>query len=198
MFGNSHFDRVKQMFADQFEPDGTDFIYRKSMKGAPIRVSSSERDGFISTFNRRLRYAAWGILPATLILIALLVVFAPSSDPDSASSQVLIYAGIAAIIAVFMWAYYWAWNGPARDLERRPTLGEARSRAEVRRIMLGKMTYGQLGIGALAIVALLFKVSGKHDLFSGWNRLWLVGAALGFAGIAFQAFRKWRFDSAND
>ncbi len=57
MTGN--FDRVRQMFADQFEPDAQGFVYRKSMKGAPIRVSAVERDRYIATFNRYTRYASW-------------------------------------------------------------------------------------------------------------------------------------------
>ncbi|MGY4398391.1 drug/metabolite transporter (DMT)-like permease [Sphingomonas sp. UYAg733] len=196
MFGNHHFDRVREIFSDQFEPDGADFVYRKSMKGAPIRVSAAERDTFLADFRRRLRYATWGIFPATLLLIGLLVVLVP--DVDSPSSNLFIYGGIGVIIAVFMVGYYWAWNAPARELERRPTLGEARSRVEVRRVMLAKMTYGQLLIGIGAMAALLFKVSDKTDLFHGWGRLWLVFAVLIVLGILFQMFRKWRFDQQRD
>nr|WP_314470455.1 hypothetical protein [uncultured Sphingomonas sp.] len=196
MFGNHHFDRVRELFADQFEPDGQDFIYRKSMKGAPIRVSQSERDVFLADFKRRLRYATWGILPAVLLLISALVVFVP--DTDAPSSDLYIYLGVGIIIVFFMVPYYWAWNAPARELERRPTLGAARSRAEVRQVMLARMSYGQLAIGVGAMAALLFKVSEDTDLFHGWGRLWLVFAVVMVAGIAFQAFRKWRFDRAND
>ena len=195
MFGNHHFDRVREMFADQFEPDGGDFLYRKSMKGAPIRVSGAERDAFLEVFKRRLKYVTWGIFPATIILIVLLVVLVP--DADSRSSDIFIYFGIGLIIAVFMIGYYWAWNTPARELVRRPVLGEARSRAEVGRIMLAKMTYGQLAIGLGAMAALLFKVSEDTDIYHGWGRLWLGFAAVIVVGILFQAFRKWRFDNAD-
>ena len=51
MFNNLHFDRVRQLFADQFEPEGTGFLYRKSIKGAPIRVTAVERDRFVAAFN---------------------------------------------------------------------------------------------------------------------------------------------------
>ncbi len=64
--------------------------------------------------------------------------------------------------------------------------------------MLARMSYGQLAIGVGAMAALLFKVSEDTDLFHGWGRLWLVFAVVMVAGIAFQAFRKWRFDRAND
>jgi hypothetical protein len=57
MFGDRHFDRVHQLFAEQFEPDGADFLYRKNMKSAPIRVSVAERDAFVAAFRRACRIA---------------------------------------------------------------------------------------------------------------------------------------------
>jgi hypothetical protein len=193
MFRNRHFDQVKQLFADQFTPDGAEFIYRKSSKGAPIRVSSSEREDFIAAFNRQLRLASWGIVFGTVLLIGLLVMLAPAG-PDSSIGQMGIYIGIGAIVAIFFASYQWAWNAPVRALQRRPVVGQPLSRTEIKRMMLDRITYGQLGIGVLAIGALLLKVSAKHDLFASWNRLWLLLAAIGLAGIGVQAFRKWRMD----
>lgn len=192
MFGNSHFARVRELFSDQFEPDGAGFLYRKSMKGAAIRVTEGERDAFISAFNRRLRYAAWSIVPATLLLIGLLVVLVP--DVDSPTAQVAMYVGLALILAPFLLAYYWAWNAPSRELERRPLASEARSRDEVRQLMFAKMTYGQLGLAAAGGVLLVWKVSAKHDVFHGWGVLWLVFASLLIAVAAIQACRKWLFE----
>jgi hypothetical protein len=37
-------------------------------------------------------------------------------------------------------------------------------------------------------------IGRKNDLLSGWNRLWLVAAALSIVGVGFQAYRKWRFE----
>ena len=70
MFGSSNFDRVEQLFADQFTSDAHGYVYRKSQKGAQFWVSEAERDDFIATFNRRLRYSTWSIVPATIILRA--------------------------------------------------------------------------------------------------------------------------------
>ena len=192
IFRNSHFERVRQIFADQFEPDGSDFLYRKSMKGGPVRVSRSERDAFISTFNRRLRYSTWSILPATLLLIGLLVVLAPDSDTPSA--KVATYLGIGLILVPFLAGYYWAWNAPARELERRPLAGEAYSREEVRKRALGKITYGQLALVPLMAVAMLWKVSAKNDVLHGWGRLWLLAAVALILLAAVQASRKWLFE----
>lgn len=192
MFSNPHLDRLRQTFAEQFEPDGGSFLYRKSMKGAPIRVSVDERDRFIASFNRWLRYSAWSILPATLILIGLLVWLIP--DVESTAGHVATYAGIALILVPFLAGYYWAWNAPARELERRPQEGSARSRDEVRQLIFSKMTYGQLGFAVLAGLALVWKASADTDVFHGWGVLWLIFAGLLIVIAGIQALRKWRYE----
>lgn len=189
MFGNTHFDRVRQMFADQFEPDGKGFLYRKSARGAPIRVTETERDRFVESFNQRIRYTTWWIVPLTILLIGLLTFFAP--DVDSASSQVAIWVGIGLILAPFLLFYYWAWNAPSRELERRPMVGAERSREEIRRIMFAKLTYRQLAFVPLAAVAMVWNVSEKNDVFHGWGRLWLVFGGGLIAIACVQAIRKW-------
>lgn len=181
------------MFADQFEADGDSFLYRKGMKGAPVRVTEGERDAFVEAFNRRLRDSMWLILPATVILISLLVWSVP--DIDSTAAHTAIWIGIGAILVPFMAGYYWAWNAPARELERRPQEGVALSREEVRQLMLSKMSYGQLGFAALAGGALVWKVSDDTDVFHGWGILWLAAAGLLIAGLGIRAFQKWRLES---
>jgi hypothetical protein len=138
MFGNPHFDRIRKMFVDQFEPDGDGFLYRKSLKGAPVRVSFAERDDFITSFNRRLRYSTWSIFPATLVLIGLLVWLVP--DADSAAAKVAMYVGIGLILIPFLGGYYWAWNAPSRELRGRSPEGAALSKEEVKRLKFSLMT----------------------------------------------------------
>lgn len=190
MFGNQHFDRVREIFADQFQPEGTVFLYRKSSKGAAIMVSAAERDAFVAAFNRKLRYSTWGILAATLLLIGILVVVIP--DVRSTAGQVSIYAGVFAIMGIFMLAYYSAWNEPLRQLDRRPITQAALSREEARRVGLAKITYGQLCFAVVAALALVFRQSGEHDVTHGWGLLWSIFAGLLILGAAYQAFRKWR------
>lgn len=192
MFGNPHFAHIRQMFADQFEQNGPDFLYRRSMKGPPIRVSSDERDHFVESFNRRLRYCGWSIVPATLLLIVALVMMMP--DLDGPAGQAAIYVGIALILLPFLAGHRWAWNGPVRELSRRTPEGEALSRDEVKRLMLSKMTYSQLALAVLAAFALLWKISGKTDVLHGWGVVWPALAALLVVATAVQAFRKWRLE----
>jgi len=193
MFGNAHFDRTYQLFADQFEENGDSFLYRKSMKGAPIRVSEAERDEFVTTFRRRVRYTFWMVMPATFLLIGVLVIFGP--EPDSTSADIYLYCGLAAIMAPFVGAYLWAWYAPARELARRPPTGAAPTRDEVRRRMFSRMTYGQYVSGVGACAFLLWKVSIKYDVLHGWGLLWPICAGTFVVGISVQTFRKWRYES---
>ena len=190
MFWNDDFAPVRQVFADQFEPDGTGFLYRKSLRRAPIRVTEAERDGFIRTFNRRLRYAGWSILPGTMLLILLLALFVP--DIDSVSGQIDMWMGFGLSLASFLLAYRWAWNVPSRELERRTPVGPRRTRQEMRRVMFARLTYAQLGSVVGMAFLLVLQVSSKGDVLHGWGILWLVLAAALVIGAGIQALRKWR------
>jgi hypothetical protein len=192
MFGNAHLDRLRQTFADQFSVGEQGLFYRKYQRGAPIRVSYSERDEFVAAFNKRIRYATWSIFPPTVGLILLLVWLTP--DADSAIAQIAMWGGIAAILLPFMAIYYWAWNAPSRELERRTPEGPALTKEEARAVAFSKITYGQLLIAALMGAGLIWKKSTEIDVFHGWGVVWLtfgVGLVV-LAGV--QAIRKWRFN----
>jgi hypothetical protein len=135
---------------------------------------------------------SWTIVPATLLLISLIVVLVP--DVESPAADAAIYLGIGLIIVPFMALFYWAWNAPARELERRTPVGRARTGEEVRRLMFSRITYGQLGTAVLAAVALVWNQSTKYDVLHGWGVLWLVFAAALVLGAAIQAYRKWRYE----
>lgn len=192
MFGNSHFDRVRQIFADQFVSDPQGFIFRKGQKGAPIRITQLERDGFVDAFNKRIRYATWSIPPATVGLIVLLVWLVP--DADSSSATVAIWVGLAVILVPFMAVYYWAWNAPSRELKHRTPEGAALTKDEARALAFSKITYGQLALAAVLGAGLVWKMSAETDVFHGWGVIWLLfgGGLIALAGI--QAIRKWRFN----
>lgn len=196
MFGNAHLDRLRQAFADQFSVGEHGLFYRKYQKGAPIRLSKAERDGFVAAFNRRIRYATWSIFPATVGLILLLVWLTPGAD--SPVAQVAMWGGIAGILLLFMVIYYWAWNAPSRELERRNPEGPALTKEEARALAFSKITYGQLSLAALMGLGLIWKMSTKIDVFHGWGVVWLaVGAAVVvLAGV--QAIRKWRFNQQRE
>lgn len=190
MFGNSHFDRVREIFADQFEQDANGFRYRRGMKGAAYRVSVAERDRFVATFNKRLRYASWAIAPATIILIVLLAWLIPDSNSDIAKGA--IWVGVAAILIPFMAIYYWAWNAPSRELQRRTPESAALTRDEARSLAFSKITYGQLGLAAVFGAGLVWMKSIDEDVFQGWGMIWLIFGVGLVALSGVQAIRKWR------
>ena len=186
---NSNFDRVRQLFAEQFSSDSRGFIYRKRQTGAPIRISEKERDAFVATFNSRIRYIVWSIIAATIGLIALMTWLTP--DVDSTSGQVSVWAGLLAILIPSMVVYHWAWNAPARELKRRTPEGLGLTKEEARALAFSKVTYRQLMLPGLMGVGLVWKNSAKTDVFHGWGIFWLIlGAAL-VALSGLQAIRKW-------
>jgi len=67
---------------------------------------------------------------------------------------------------------------------------------EIKRLFLAKLTYGQIAAGAGMTVLLIFWVALKGGLLSGWNLAWIIMALVIPILAAVQAFRKWRFDSA--
>lgn len=190
MFFGSQIDRMQQLFAEQFADDLQGFVYRKNGKGVPIRLSEIERDEFVATFNKRIRYAFWALVPATVALILVLVWLVP--DKDSPARQLATWVGVTAILVPFMTIYYWAWNAPSRELERRTPMGAALTKEEARTLAFSKITYGQLLLAALIGVGLVWNKSTKADVFHGWGVAWLAfgGALIVLAGL--QAIRKWR------
>lgn len=181
--------RAQQDFADQFTADGSAFIYRKSQTGEAIRVSQAERDAFVATFNRRMRYFGWCILPS-----ALAVTMACFSAIFFWRSLIAAYVGFAAYL-VAAWAIHkWLWNAPARELQHRTPVKPPLTREEANELTYSKMSYGGIVGGGLIAVLIVMKQSLKMDVFHGWGRLqWLVGGVI-VAITAFAAFQKWRVD----
>ena len=193
MFANHGFDRVRQMFADQFEPDADNFVYRGSRKGAPIRVSAAERDRYVTTSNNFLKYWSWSFVGSLIVLALLVATYAAQTATDV--SDMTFYVGFGVALSIFMVGYFWAWYLPARELRHRGTVGEPRPRAEMRQRMLAKLTYGEIiAIGGGALFAVL--QIDRSDPFSAWNAFWIILALFAVVTSIITAFRKWRFDSA--
>ena len=185
-------DSVRQTFADQFDQDGTNFVYRRSQKGDALRVSAEERRKFIEEFDRNVRRTKW------IIYAGLTVVFGGTIGISLLRgfelSQAAIFIGIGVVMIPYFVYFRWAWAAPARELAGRTPVAGERSPDEVRRLRFRRMTYGQLAVSAVGGLVFPFIGSRHGDIFSGWNRLWLLfgGAIVLLAAV--QAFRKWRFE----
>jgi tetratricopeptide (TPR) repeat protein len=73
-------------------------------------------------------------------------------------------------------------------------VGGPRSTDEVSRLRFQRLNYGQLATAAFGGLLIPFIGSSRADVFSGWNRLWLILGGSLVAVAAIQAFRKWRFE----
>jgi hypothetical protein len=184
--------RLRQNFADQFEPDGDFFLYRRSSRGAPIRVSAQERAAYIAAFDLWLRWCFWALFAGFTALILVEVIY---FYPSSSQADWIFGSGIAALFAFYMAAFLWAWNAPTRQLRGRGSEGEGRSHGDVRRRMLAKQSYWQILASPAIFALLILNEARTHDLLSGWYRLWLVGLAL-VSGISLvAALQKWRLET---
>jgi hypothetical protein len=184
--------RVRQTFADQFERDGTNFIYRRSQTGDAIRVSAEERANFIEEFDRNLRRAKWIIYIGVTLVLGGFIGFSLLRGSDSSQAAILI--GIAIAMIPYFAYYRWTWAAPTRELGSRTPIAGERSADDVRRLRFRRLTYRQLAAAAFGGVMIPFFGSSRQDVFSGWNRLWFAfGCALVLL-CAVQAFRKWRFE----
>jgi hypothetical protein len=172
MIRNPHLTRVNRMFADQFTPSGTGYIYRKSGRGEAIRVTAAERDDFVSGFERALRRSTWGIAAATMSLILILALLSNGGAGDR--GQLPITIGVGGIVAIFLGVHHWMWSRPARDLARRAVVGRALDRDEARRMALAKVSYGQLAMAAVMGGIMGWNHATGPDGLQGWSRLWLI------------------------
>lgn len=184
--------RVRQTFADQFEQDGANFIYRRSQKGEAIRVSAEERSRFIEEFDRNVRRSKWIIYVGLTLVLGGIIGFSLIRGTDF--SQAATFIGIGLVMIPYFAFNQWAWAAPVRELGARTPIAGERSPDEVRRLRFQRMTYGQLAGAAFGGVVIPFIESSRQNVLFGWNRLWLVfgGALVLLAAV--QAFRKWRFE----
>jgi tetratricopeptide (TPR) repeat protein len=188
-------DTTRQMFADQFDQSGTDYIYRKSQKGEAIRISAAERARFVEEFDRNLRRASWIIYVGLAVGLGIVLLVSMRGGPDITKPGML--AAIGLVMIPYTAYFRWVWGAPARELIGRMPVAGPRSEDEVRRLRFHQLKYGKLGAAAFGGLVIPLVGSSHGDVFSGWNRLWLALGAATILLAAVQAFRKWRFESSD-
>ena len=191
IFKNEFSERQRELFADQFEAEGDGFVYRKSQKGPAIRVSTAERERFIADYDRRQRHSTWVIIVGLSLLVLAFAIWSVVAEAEL--SDPVMYLAISSVAAMSIGYMLWSWGAPARELQRRTPVAGERSRDEMKRRMLAKLSYRQLASTALLAVVACWSLAAKSG-FAGWGRLWLGLAGLTVVFTAISAFRKWRFD----
>jgi peptidoglycan/LPS O-acetylase OafA/YrhL len=189
MFGNRRLSSSSLLFADQFEPEGPDFLYRKSMRGPPIRVTAAEREAFVEAHGRRMRYVTWGAGALMMLLIIVQLYVWPGRDRVSEGYG--HYVTVVILVLFILAGHRWSWNAPARELERRTPVGLPRSRREARQLALSRISYGHLALAGVGVPLYCWSKAEDGGLV-GWNIFWLLVAIAFVTLAALQAVRKWQ------
>jgi hypothetical protein len=187
---------VVDIFSKRFEPDGADYLFRPRITAPGIPVSAAERDRFVTEYKRARRLALWGILGPTMIM-AIGTSVALDLWGHERAGEIVVYVAIGFSTVLYVIVSQWLYNAPVRALrERAPTI-PSRTKVEARRIHFRGMSWSRIvGIAVVAAAAWL-RLVPKHDLFVGWNRLWLVGLAVYVLLFLRLAFAKWRSDKGD-
>lgn len=195
MFKPGLIDRTRRMFADQFEADGDDFLYRKYRKGAPIRVTPRERDDFVAAFERDYPRTYLAMIVGSFLILLGLAMIAVIIERDL--SKPAIYAAVGSVSALFLLVHLRVWSAPARALEHRPAVGQERSRAEMRGIMTAGTSYRYHFMMLTLFLMLLFSFTLREDPFSGWDMFLIAFYTVVSVMTVSLILRKWRFDRRN-
>ncbi len=107
------FERQRQMFAAQFEPNGAGYIYRNHTVGEPNPVSAADRDRYVANFDRVTRQGFRAALIAAVILLAGLVSY--SFATRTQVPDLVFYVAFGAMFALYMMGYFRAWTLPSRE-----------------------------------------------------------------------------------
>ena len=133
--------KLRQDFADRFEPYGDGFVYRGS-EGAPgIAVSAGEHADLLRASDARIVTLRW-ILNAWVawaLLIGALALADRFISPDWAPIVAVLLAA-PLLGGVYLWGFGWA----GRALRHNPRLDAGLPKAELRRRRLAKLTWWRL------------------------------------------------------
>ncbi len=190
MFGIRPFRQTQRMFADQFQPDGSEYLYRKNLRSAPVRVTDTERDQFVDTFVRKERRLAWAIMGVIVVGSGIAVAFDPTQGGRSDSIPLTAIA----IIALGVFAIFWRriWNAPAYALSARGVEGSPRSRSEAGREMIARMSWGQFAVIAVGGTVAWFSFLPGPSVWIGWRFLWAAAGMILAGAMCWRAWQKVR------
>ncbi len=190
---------ANRLFEDQFEPaegggaDKGGFVYRRSMKGAPIAVTAAEKEAFIASYRRRMRLLPLVGAGGMMAVIFGIVFLLPGVDMEH--NKVLTWSLVLPfIVAVFVFQR-WFWDAPMRALAARAPVGPPLAPAEITKRRMAQIGYGQLAILPIFVGYMLWKLSARLHPGPGWEHLWIL-PALALAALSLvQALRKWSSQS---
>ena len=111
--------RLTRSFEDQFESTGSGYIYRKSQRGEPLRVSDSERGALVASYVRGLRVLFFVLFLFLITIGPVAALYLPADEPWIV--PLIPIAVPVGGIAIVLIVNAWLWGRPARQLQRRGT-----------------------------------------------------------------------------
>ncbi len=141
------------MFEQRFEADGQAFLFRKGRSGIPIKVTSTERDQFVSDFrvaNRLLIALLFGLMLCAPV-VETLVYFQRGQEVPALLLQVSIWL----LVGAFAVAFFWIWYAPNRALAGRSPSGPPLSREDIKSRAIDRATWPQLLLSLLFAAGLM-------------------------------------------
>ncbi|MGF1549813.1 MAG: hypothetical protein ACFBQW_04680 [Sphingomonadaceae bacterium] len=169
MLWGKHIKQTVEEFAAQFEPKDSKFHYLKDMRGPPIIVTKEERDRFVSDYEKASGRLIWVSiwLLAFSIFVTVIVSVTLEYMLEIDIGYALIYGIIALFVAIFLSYWRRVWTAPARVLERRPVVGEARSRADVAILRARNISWWRLFLVPLLLLYPLANLDFSRSLLAG-------------------------------
>ncbi|CAN5158460.1 hypothetical protein BH11PSE2_BH11PSE2_22460 [soil metagenome] len=187
--------RARQLYTDQFQPDGEGYIYRRASTGPAIAVTGPERDELIERFTASSatlrKWLVAGMI--TLALVGLVGSMAMDIEADSPIGGSFIGVGLAGLLTGYVLIWRRIYNFPVRILAGRTPLSPPLSRDEARRRSMAALTWDKFAYVLIAIGVFLARYMTKYDIMYRWNRIWIGVIALVVGFLAVRAVQKWRY-----
>lgn len=176
---------LERSFRMQFEPDGDQWIYRRSAKGRGVKVSAAEMEVAVSDYLRRVRRMILLIVFATFAALTVAFIF----SRDGEISDIMLWLLVLPVVVVTGVGSLWIYRAAARSFKGRQQIGRDVSGAELRQRYLAQMGYGQLAL-TFAIGGFIIVRQVKHwpPVGSDWAWVALGSAVATLAAI--QTIRK--------
>ena len=186
MIRDRHSERLVDLFAAQFTPEGSGYLYRRNQVGAGYFVGAAEHDMFIAAYQREWRRLFWAAILGVMVVVGAIV--AVFDEPDEG----VTIAATVGIIGSLILLHLRAWRRPERALARRLPSLPALDRAAARRKNLSQVTWGDLALVPVFALVLASRAWRDDAAVRGWSALWLVAGVGLMVMSAVQAWRKWR------
>jgi hypothetical protein len=188
VFENRHSERLVDLFAAQFTPEGSGYLYRRNQVGAGYLVGAAERDMFVAAYRREWRRLFWAAILSVMIVVGAIV--AVFEEPDEGAT----IAAMVVLIGSLSLVHLRVWRGPERALARRVPSLPPLDRAAARHLKLSRVTWGNLALGPVFACVMASRAWRDESGVHGWRALWLVASVALLVMSAVQAWRKWRVE----